>query len=85
MTKYGYAERVAAKVKKLLKFDTQVQEIVRCQPIVQLDAGFFLQSLVWNYYNYSVVVTTSGVALSDGSQTRILLKYNGFDELLAMR
>lgn len=85
MTKYGYAERVAAKVKKLLKFDTQVQEIVRCQPIVQLDAGFFLQSLVWNYYNYSVVVSTSGVALSDGSQTRILLKYNGFDELLAMR
>ncbi len=55
------------------------------QPMIQLDGCYFIQSLVWNYYNYQVIAAPSGVALPDGGQSRGLLSFNGFDELLAMR
>lgn len=85
MVKYSYAERVVKKIRKLLRYDQSLVDCLKAGPLVEVDGSTFeLFSVVWNYYNISVVADQNNIFVSDRGQRRNLVQYNGFDGLLAL-
>lgn len=84
MTKYAYAERVVKKVRNLLKHDKRFTNIVAGMPTVNLDQMFYLDSLVWNYYDIQIMVTKTQIVYGERSRPQaVIMQFNGFDDLLS--
>lgn len=83
MTKYNYAKRVVEKVKKLLKYSPTTNDILTYSPTITLDENYKLDSVVWTYYETTIIVTSTEVTVCGRNDTTILFEYDGYDELLS--
>lgn len=86
MAKYAYAERVVNKLRRLLRHDKRVVDLLGTMPTVFLDSGFNLSHLMWACGCQRIVVNCQGVLYdtTDGVHEN-MLQFNGFDGLLSMR
>ena len=85
MVKYAYAERVVKKVRGLLKYDERVRQFIMNPPSISIGSDYTLESIVWNYYEYALIVTQKAVVYRGYNSESTILSYRGFDELLTYR
>lgn len=84
MVKYAYAERVVKKLKKLLSMDMRFADMLKSQPAIAVGSDFCLESVVWTYYDYSLICTARGVIFQNRNSQSTILTYAGFDAFLSM-
>lgn len=84
MTKYAYAERVTKKVRKLLKHDYRVKDFIQSNPLISINGNYCLESIVWRYYDTTLIVTERCVILKSWNTQTVILEYNSFDSLLSI-
>ena len=85
MTRYAYAERVVKKVRQILKYNPKVKDFINNHPSITLDDQYQLGTIVWNYYNYQLVVGSTSITFYNSfnrSDCNVIITYNSYDDLL---
>ena len=86
MVKYSYAERVVNKVRKLMKYNAPYNEVISAQPHISLNLNYELESISWSYGGLSLLVLNNSIQIQEGyGPLRVIVSYDSFDGLLAMK